>query len=136
MDNIEPQLPFNPIATHATGSAYTVYPPVTTTDEDFLVLVKDFAYARIKLQQAGWYECIVDDVTGAPIYRLDEDYGYTWLALRKDKLNVMLTADASWYLRAVGATLVCKELNLKDKHDRCHAFRVIRDGANYEGNFI
>ena len=135
MDNIDIQLPFNAIATHPTGSAYTVYPPVTTTDEDFLVLVKDFAYARRKLQAHNWYECIVDD-NGQPIYQTDEEYGSTWLALRKGKLNIMLTADASWYLRAVGATLVCKELNLKDKSDRCHAFRIIRDGAAYDGDFL
>lgn len=119
------------LAQHPTGSAYTVNPPVMNTDQDWLVLVEDFNGAVEQLIAGGWELCCGKDDDGREMYKGDPNYSTTWYALRNGVFNVMLTADPTWYIRAVAATLVCKALNLKDKEERKQLFRSVRDEAEY-----
>lgn len=124
-------LPRNGVITSSrTGSSYTVDPPVTNTDIDYLVLVQDFHEAIAKLVDAGWTLCSGPDGH----YEEDEDYSDTWYALRNDVFNIMVTADSGWYQRAVEATTICKQRNIKDKQDRIVVFRWVRDGLDTDGD--
>ncbi len=118
------------ITSSRTGSSYTVEPPVTDTDIDFLVLVQDFHEAIAKLVEQGWTLCSGADGH----YEEDEDYSTTWYALRNGVFNVMVTADSDWYQRAVEATTICKRRNIKDKQDRIIVFRWVRDGLDLDGD--
>uniref|UniRef100_A0AAU7J8U8 Resolvase/invertase-type recombinase catalytic domain-containing protein n=1 Tax=Xanthomonas phage MK21 TaxID=3148942 RepID=A0AAU7J8U8_9CAUD len=109
-----------------TGSSYTVEPPVTDTDIDYLVLVQDFCHAIKTLSKAGWTMCSGD-------YDEDEGFRTAWDALRKGVFNVMVTDDLGWYQRAVDATYICKRRNIKDKKDRIIVFLWVRDGLDLDG---
>lgn len=117
------------ITSSRTGSSYTVEPPVTNTDIDYLVLVQDFQEAVFALVEAGWALCYGADGH----YEEDEEYSNTWYALRSGVFNVMVTADSGWYQRAVEATTICKSRNIKDKQDRIIVFRWVRDGLDLDG---
>ena len=108
-----------------TGSNYTCNPPVTDTDVDFLVLVEDLGTATARLGHDGWHMCAGKEGH----YENDKDYSLTWYAVRKGKVNLILTEDPSWYNRAVHATTVCKQHNVLEKSDRIVIFRWLRDGG-------
>lgn len=130
--------------THCTDSHYTVDPPVNTTDIDYLVLLKvddvnGFFNPELALSEflsectAGvpgghWEPCSQITEEGKLLYAEDPDYSTTWYSLRKGNLNIIVTNDEEWFMRAVAATELCKALNLADKEHRIRVFRVIRDG--------
>ena len=108
-----------------TGSSYTCDPPVDNTDVDYLVLVQDLWHAIEVLGDTGWTLCQGED--GA--YEDDDTYSLDWYAVRRLNLNLILTADPSWYQRAVRATGECRLHNILDKVDRIIVFRWVRDGG-------
>jgi hypothetical protein len=115
-----------------TGSSYTCYPPVTTTDVDWLVLLRhdeDLMEFCDSLMRAGWHDCLVDDPAIKESYKNDPAYGTLWLALRKDEHNIMITTSQTWWLRALAATELCRRLNVRSKDDRIAIFRCIRDNV-------
>ena len=134
--NIQDQLPFpknvGVITQSRTGSSYTCDPPVNDTDVDYLVLVQYLWDAILVLKDTGWILC--EGKEGA--YEDDNDYSITWYAVRRQNLNLILTADPGWYQRAVQATTICKRHNILDKDDRIIVFRWIRDGGDAEVDAI
>lgn len=117
-----------------TGSSYTVDPPVTTTDEDILLLVSSATDFAKYLHSDGWQDCLsAEDEAIVEAYKEDPAFGLHWLSFRKSKYNLIFTEDPNWYLRAVAATQLCKFLNIKDKAHRIIAFRTIRDGSDSKG---
>lgn len=100
---------------HPTGSAYTCNPPVTTTDEDWVVL--GTAELTEALLSEGWSLCAPD------VY---EDERFT--ALRRGHQNLMITVDWLDFQRWLLATRIAKAFNLKEKWQRTLLFSVIVDG--------
>lgn len=123
-------------AWHRTGSSYTVYPPVTNTDVDFLILLREdereyldqfLSNATVEWPGGYWTLCSKRTEEGQAIYNEDPNYSETWYALRRGNLNLIVTIDVAWYLRAIAATELCKVLNLRSKDDRIVVFRCVRD---------
>lgn len=114
---------------HLTGSNYTVDPPVTNTDIDFLVFIRedDQGHFLCGLSEEGWDECSSKTAEGRELYKLDPNYSSTWYSMRKDKFNIIVSWDWQWYCRAIAATELCRVLNIKDKQGRCDTFRHVRD---------
>mgnify|MGYP003393553556 CR=1 FL=1 len=102
-----------------TGSSVICNPPVTTTDEDWMFLTKDMVEGTTYLIENDWVIC-------------GEEYsdkrGVNWLALRKDKLNYLLTDDEVYFEKFLEATEIATKLNLLNKSDRITLFNlVLRD---------
>lgn len=112
------------IASYRTGSNYTVIPPVTDTDIDYLVLVKDLKEACDAMLADGFVLC-------DQVYAVTEE-GHTtrWCALRKGELNLIVQADLTLYVRSCAATELCRALNVKSKEDRIALFRAVKFGAS------
>ncbi len=112
------------IASYKTGSNYTVTPPVTTTDVDYLVLVKDIKEAMDWLLADGYSLCEHQ-------YAQDVETGATvqWFAVRKGVLNLIVQANVSLYFRSCAATELCRALNVKNKEDRIAIFRAVKFGV-------
>ena len=132
-----PILPAGWSHAHPTGSAYTCSPPVTNTDQDWLIFVNStldlHEYASL-LTDDGWADCITADADVQKAYRDDPAFGTHWLAYRKGVVNLILTESKSWYLRAIAATELCKGLNLQGKEDRINVFRNVRDNSAEAGS--
>ena len=97
-----------------TGSNYICDPPVTDTDIDYAVYVKDINTAMRYLEKNGWKVC------GGNSYPLEE-----WAAYRKDQYNLILFADWKAYVRFEAATELCKKRNVLEKEDRIELFNLI-----------
>lgn len=123
----------NELARHPTGSWFTCDPPVLDTDEDWLVLVKDLIAFQFEAKQDGWEDCLHEDARSQ--YNMEEGCGMYWIAVRKGKVNLIVTNDEAYYLRSVGATLLCKQLNLQDKDERIKLFRSIKFEEPYNGRY-
>lgn len=126
------------LAIHPTGSWFTCEPPVLDTDRDYIVLVDGcIQQALADYLDDGWVPC---DHEGARIvYALEEGYGQYWFAARRYingvNENHIVTNSEVHYLRSLGATLVCKQLNLLDKEERIKLFRCIKFEESYEGRY-
>ena len=121
------------LARHPTGSKFTCNPPVLTTDEDWLVLVDDLPGYWKGAKAEGWQDCLHEEALAQ--YAMEEGHGTFWVALRKGDVNLIVTDREAYYLRSVGATLVCKFLNLQNKEERVRMFRAIKFGEPYEGRY-
>ena len=106
---------------HPTGSFYTVWPQVTITDRDYVLLVTNLEAAEKGLAASGY------DNTSA---RGEEDYGTekSMQCYRKDNLNLIVTEDKEFFDKWLEATALAKILNLKDKHLRIALFSYILYG--------
>lgn len=107
-------------ASHALIGSTTYLPQESCNDVDVLVLVQGCEYhepiadlmLRHDFQPCGeQYEC----ATG------------TWGAVRRDKLNLIITHDAAFYAEYLRAMEVCKALHLTDKRDRIAVCKIVRD---------
>jgi hypothetical protein len=93
-------------------------------DVDFAVLITpelnavDFAS---QMHQDGWGNCGEYDGVGG-----------IWAAIRRNKLNLMVTHDAAFYKGYVTAMEVCKALGLRNKHERVAVCQIVRDGKTAE----
>ena len=117
-----------------TGSNYTVSPPVTDTDVDTLVLVKNLNDALNILtddwDEAGWKLLHCCTPEGKKNYASDTGYADWWYSLRRGNENLIVTDNQEWYFKAIAATELCRSFNLKNKEDRINVFRYIRDGRD------
>jgi len=95
-----------------TGSAYTCDPPVTDTDEDWIVWAEETAEVSEALEADGW-------VTGQDA----EEYDH--VSFRKGRVNIILMHDMDFYYNWSKSTRICKQLNLLKKEDRKFVHRVI-----------
>lgn len=130
-------------AWHLIGSSASCSPPVLDTDIDYMVLVTDLQDTTNYLGETNWTNCCADwaDHRGldpglslrADSYAVEDKYGASFTAFRKDKYNLIVTDDKTLYLRSVGAHMVCKHLNLLDKQDRIALYRAIKYGEDYSG---
>lgn len=112
------------LASYKTGSNYTVDPPVTNTDIDFLVLVTDLKFAMTWCIEQGYDLC-------EHLYGSDVEDGMTfeWMAFRKGEINLILQSNVTLYVRSCAATELCRALNVKSKEDRIALFRSVKYGA-------
>lgn len=91
-------------------------------DIDYLVLVNDgrcgVDYAR-DLLGMGFQSCGDYDTEGG-----------TWYAVRRERLNIVVTSDPEFYQRFKRAMEVCKALHLTEKNERVAVCRIVRDGVD------
>jgi hypothetical protein len=91
-------------------------------DIDFALLIDEFNgqgavdYANALLK-TGWIACSEYDGVGG-----------TWCAVRRDRLNLMVTHDRTFFDGYKLAMEVCKVLRLEEKQDRIDVCSVVRDG--------
>ena len=108
------------ISYHETGSSYTCDPPVTTTDEDYIILVDDVEKTCNELSMKGFQHC-----SRYPNLK------HKFVAMRYQKINFIITYDEVYYLRYVSATEMSKKMNLLEKEDRINLFHAILDEDHY-----
>ena len=102
------------IAYQGTGSYFICNPPVTDTDKDVLLLVKDSEDYKHSLLEDCWTGC-----TGY------EDKEPHFFAARKGEINLIVTDELQWYLRFAAATELAKKLNLLKKEERISLFEQV-----------
>lgn len=122
-------------AAHPTGSRYICNPPVTTTDEDWIILTDDAQTFVYTAQQVGWYSS--DE---GYQYPRSEDDGEApdpqFKSIRCKDLNFIVISDAEYYDKYVGATELAKKYNLLSKVDRIQLFHLVLDGELLSEEFI
>lgn len=102
-----------------TGSSVICNPPVTDTDEDYMFYTEDMERFAIHLLTNGWETCGKDyEGHNAGLFR----------ALRKGKLNYLLTDSQDYYDKFEEATKVATKLNLLQKEQRIALFNYIING--------
>ena len=111
---------------HPTGSRFICDPPVMDTDEDYVVLTKDFDRLSRYLIANDW------DYDGAN-YR---EEGAPFGSFRKDHYNLIVTDDEEFYDKYVVATQLAKKLNLLSKVDRVQLFAAVVDGEFLEEDVV
>lgn len=129
------------VSIQRTGSSFTCEPAVMDTDMDYLVYVNSLDECGARLQKYGWANCFeewkdksdTDPAEQCDPYSVEDKFGARFQAWRKGAYNLIVTDDTALYLRSVGATLVCKQMNLMGKADRIALFRAIKYGEPYTG---
>lgn len=106
------------LAQWPTGSSYICNPPVTNTDVDKLVLVKELPFKE-DMKALGW------ELDGTDKYTGEEFHSY-----RHENLNFILTENRWFYVRMVAATELAKQLNLTDKNARIDLFQAVVSGTD------
>ena len=102
-----------------TGSSVICSPPVTNTDEDYMFYTEDMNKFTAHLLVNDWKPC-GEDYEGA-------DTGL-FRALRKGKLNYIITDSQSYYDKFYEATKLATKLNLLQKEQRIALFSYIING--------
>jgi hypothetical protein len=100
------------------GSAYTVGDGSQANDVDILVYVTDLKDA-------------VDYCHAQGFESMDGRLGYEHEIahpVKRDKANLLLTADRAWYLRFKAAAEVCRYLQLAEREKRVVIHKIVRDG--------
>lgn len=108
------------VTAEQTGSSYICNPPVTTTDIDFVIFSDDIEKLGVWCERNGFQTNFGD-------YALEEFRSY-----KRGVINLIITADSTFYRRFVKATQLAKELNLLDKQQRVALF----DFVMYESNIL
>ena len=111
---------------HPTGSRFICDPPVMDTDEDYVVLTKDFDRLSRYLIANDW------DYDGAN-YR---EEGAPFGSFRKDHYNLIVTDDEEFYDKYVVATRLAAKFNLLSKVDRVQLFAAVVDGEFLEEDVV
>ena len=116
-----PELPFPIVGIEPAGSRYTVNPPPTGTDEDWIVLIPEgadlFEGAVEPLDEACW------KYGGSAI----EDESAVHTTFRDGDVNLIITNSREYFRRFIIARDICKQLNLVRKEDRVYVHRRVRD---------
>jgi hypothetical protein len=108
------------------GSRVTCNPAPTNTDADYLVLVKNAYEFRDLVFSEGWAlggSMVLDDAN-SPVLPDDGFSSYT-----KYDVNLIVTADETFFNKFILATHVAKSLNLLDKAHRICLFQAILYGV-------
>lgn len=103
-----------------TGSAYICSPPVEDTDEDWFVCINERSNRSIA-------DAVYDLSSLGFTYNENEHYqtliDSQFLSLRRDYINIILTANKNFSNSWLLATEHAKSLNLLKKEDRIKLFR-------------
>lgn len=108
------------------GSRYTVDPPPTDTDEDWLVLIpeKNFKDGRaVQLLDENRFG--LDNPSAH--YRADEGLFNSWRG--PENTNILITANRDFHNRFLAATSLAKKYNLKTRPERVELFQAVLYGA-------
>lgn len=108
------------IAYNKTGSRYICNPPVTNTDEDYILLVvTDPSICE-------WFtnQKFVASVNDAYTHMKKDGF----ISYRRDHINLIATNSRNFYNNFVKATELAKEFNLTDKKHRIMLFEAMRAG--------
>jgi hypothetical protein len=100
-----------------TGSRYICNPPIMDTDDDYLIYAGHDPETIKRILNAGFIT--------------DSDLNYQssfFTSFRRDKINLIVTHDLSFYANHIRATQLCKKLNLLKKSDRIAVFQAILYG--------
>ncbi len=106
------------IAFQPTGSRHICDPPVTGTDEDYIVHVEDVRTFALNAITDGYQIACKDSCAEMS----------NFLSLRKGDINLIITGNGDFYQRFVAATAVAKRLNLLNKTDRIALFQAVLYG--------
>lgn len=96
---------------YPTGSRYTCTPPVTDTDQDWVLLPTSATYAAL-------------DSEGFVLRGYKDKYG-TASDYCKGDINIILVENRDKFNKWVLATEAARKLNLQTRAERCALFRVI-----------
>lgn len=114
-----------------TGSRVICNPPVTDTDDDYLLLVDITLAGKLVTDliedgyKVGGSMAQIRPLKEYPnIEDIDRDDG-VFQSFKKGDVNVIVTASAEYFENFVKATFLCKKLNLLEKHDRVEVFQSI-----------
>lgn len=106
-----------------TGSRYVVSPPVTNTDEDYVVLVEDIFEADVKLEERGFVRPTLEDESD-----YEQDDRELMFTYRKGDLNLIVVESSDFFNKWSAATYLAKKFNLAKKEDRVLLFKYILYG--------
>lgn len=108
------------IAYNKTGSRYICNPPVTNTDEDYILLVVTDPSI------CDWFtnQKFVASVNDAYTHMKKDGF----ISYRRDHINLIATNSRNFYDNFVKATELAKEFNLTDKKHRIMLFEAMRAG--------
>ncbi len=111
------------IKAEPTGSRAICTPAPTDTDEDWLILVDDWAKFSDVAIANEW------GVTGPGD---SEKYPEFFASLRKGEMNLIATESESFFDKFSAATFAAKRLNLLNKSDRIALFQAVLYCNKYE----
>jgi hypothetical protein len=112
-----------------TGSRHICNPPPMNTDDDYLVCCRDKAHREEvvkRLLENGFEHDAGESYDGRELDGMFSSF-------RKGELNYIVTDDHEFARRHFHATHICRELNLKEKHDRIMVFRAFLYGELIPG---
>lgn len=101
------------------GSAHVCNPPVTNTDEDYVILVEDMDLIDSMMRKHGFSNCDLYDQISA-----------NFTSYRCGKLNFTFTIDDLMYTRYMAATLLATRLNLQNKQQRVRLYALLEHGKD------
>jgi hypothetical protein len=117
----------------ATGSSVICNPPVTTTDEDYVVLINS-STDKVELIDSLVAEGFQLDGSYNALGELSSRGG--WASLKNSaNVNYIVTYDEELYNRFVLATKIATEMNLTAKEDRVKLFMFIKHKADLDKKF-
>lgn len=102
-----------------TGSFYICEPPVTDTDEDYVMLTNSMNNLLFDLRVDGWVVCEHDAEYPT------ENREIEFCTARKDKLNLIIFDDDEGFWAFSTATTFAKMMNLTSKVDRIALFQAV-----------
>lgn len=114
------------LAAWPTGSRYICNPPVTNTDDDYVLFVEDIKAAYLELLDTNW---TIGGANNASYTVEDVD---NWFSAKKhingEVVNYIVVSDQDQFSKWVTATELAKKLNLLKKEDRIALFEVVVKG--------
>lgn len=111
------------------GSRVTCSPPPDNTDKDFLV--------ELTRTDKDSVARLVNGLDGLDFqWEGNEHYQDAmgdFMSWRRDDVNLIVTANATFAARHRVATSLCRRLNLLEKHDRIALFQAVLYGNEWNG---
>ncbi|UFK09528.1 hypothetical protein [Xanthomonas phage DES1] len=118
------------------GSSFVCDPPVQDTDEDYVIFTFNLANLRLELESLG-YTYSNKDIEKYKLGKTDPFAMYNSFDSYRhpdNRHNLICVSNELDFTRWKVATLLAKQLNVLDKHNRISLFRAIRSGGTlYEG---
>lgn len=120
LEGIFPKSISEDVFAYPTGSRHILTPPVTDTDEDYLIYSGPYQLG-VFLERAGFD----DEAETAPgAYDTSNNKFTSW---RRGDLNLIVTNDREFASLYQVATQICAKFNVQDKADRIAIFEAIVD---------
>lgn len=124
MEQVTGLLKENLVFMKAVGSRVTCNPPPMDTDNDQLLLVKDYVCVEADLVANGWK-------LGGSAIPADQNYTKPdefFASFTNGDVNLIVTPSSEFARRFVAATSVAQRLNLTNKDDRIALFQAVLYG--------